>query len=195
MKNSKTMSTKALVMAAVLTALVVILQYVAIAIRVVFAVSLVLIPIVIGTATCGKKVSAWLGLVFGVVVLVSHDADAFLMVNPLGTVLTVLLKGVLCGYVSGLVYDFVYKIKSNYFLSTFVAAVVCPIVNTGIFLLGCLAFFMPTITEWSVAAGFGSNVAQYMIVGLVGFNFLFELTLNIVLSPVIVRIIKNVNKA
>ena len=37
--------------------------------------------------------------------------------------------------------------------------------------------------------GFGSNVGAYMIVGLVGLNFVFELAVNVILSPVIVRIV------
>ena len=73
--------------------------------------------------------------------------------------------------------------------AVFVAAVVAPVVNTGIFLLGCLCFFMPTVTEWAIAAGM-PDVGKFMILGLVGGNFLFELLFNIVLSPVIVRLIR-----
>ena len=69
----------------------------------------------------------------------------------------------------------------------------CPLVNTGVFLLGCLVFFMDTVTGWATAAGLGGNVAQYMIFGLVGGNFLFELGLNIIISPVIVRLL-NIRK-
>ena len=68
-------------------------------------------------------------------------------------------------------------------------AVAAPIANTGIFLLGCLLFFLPTITEWGTAAGF-SSVGQYMIFGLVGGNFLVEMLTILVLSPVILRLIK-----
>lgn len=71
-----------------------------------------------------------------------------------------------------------------------VAAVVCPVVNTGVFLIGCLLFFMETIGGWADAMGFGANVGQYMIVGLVGANFIFELLFNVVLSPVVVRLIR-----
>ena len=66
------------------------------------------------------------------------------------------------------------------------AAVVCPVVNTGIFLVGCNLFFMDTIKEW---AG-GTNVGVFMITGLVGLNFVFEMLVNIVLSPVVLRLIK-----
>jgi uncharacterized membrane protein len=145
-----------------------------------------LIPIVVGAALYGVWAGAWLGFVFGVVVLLSGDAGAFLAVNVLGTILTVLLKGTLCGLCAGLVY----KALSKWQLPAVVAAAVtAPVVNTGVFLLGCLLFFMPTITAWGQAAGF-ENVGRYMILGLAGGNFLFELLFNIVLSPVVVRLIK-----
>ena len=183
-----TSKTKTMVLGAVLTALVVILQFLGAFIKFgPFSISLVLVPIIIGCATCGVAVGAWLGLVFGFTVLVSGDAAAFLAVNPVGTVITVLLKGAACGFFAGLTYNCLKKY--NRYVAVIVSAVVCPLVNTGVFLLGCLAFFMPTIAEWALSLGFGNDTAQYMIVGLVGANFLFELGINVVLSPVIVRLL------
>lgn len=194
MNNTKTnkMSTNTLVLSAVLTALVVILQFMGSFVKLgPFSVSLVLIPIVIGAATCGALTGVWLGLVFGAIVLISGDAGAFLGVNVLGTIVTVLLKGIACGFFAGLVYKLLERF--NRYVAVIGAAVVCPLVNTGVFLLGCLVFFMDTVTGWATAAGLGGNVAQYMIFGLVGGNFLFELGLNIIISPVIVRLL-NIRK-
>ena len=99
------MSTKTLVLGAVLTALVVILQMMGASIKIgMFSISLVLIPIVIGAATCGSLIGAWLGFVFGIVVLLSGDAAPFMAITVPGTVLIVLLKGTACGYLAGLVY-------------------------------------------------------------------------------------------
>lgn len=195
--KTKQKSTKTLVLGAVLTALVIILQYLGSFIRLgPFSISLVLIPIVIGTATCGKGIGAWLGFIFGLIVLLSGDAAAFLAVNAPGTIITVLLKGTACGFIAGLAYQGMYKLlKGNSYFSTVVAAIVCPAVNTGIFLLGCLVFFMDTVTGWAEAAGLGGGVAHYMIFGLVGGNFLVELAINIIFSPIIVRIINAVKKS
>ena len=182
--NQKLMSTKTLVSAAILTALVVVLQFMGQFIRLgPFMISLVLIPIVIGAAIGGTKIGAWLGFVFGVVVLISGDAAAFLAVDAFGTVVTVLLKGTLCGVAAGLVYQLVEK--KNRYLAVILAAIVCPVVNTGVFLLGCVVFFMDTVTLWAN----GGNVVAYMFLGLVGGNFLVELGFNLVLSPAIVRIV------
>ena len=184
------MSTETLTLGAVLTAMVVILQFLALGVKAAipvlpFTVSLVLIPIVIGAAKCGPFMGGWLGFVFGLVVLISGDAAAFLTINSVGTILTVLLKGALCGVASGFAYKLIEKKQKT--VAVYVAAAVCPLVNTGIFFLGCLLFFMDTVAEWAKAFGFGDNVALYMFVGLAGFNFLFELAVNVVLSPIILR--------
>ena len=129
---------------------------------------------------------------FGLVVLLSGDAAAFLAVDVFGTIVTVMVKGTACGLVAGLVYKLL--AKYNIYLAVIAAAVACPVVNTGIFLVGCVAFFMETVTEWGTALGF-ENAASYMFIGLAGGNFLFELATNIVLSPVVVRLLNNKKKA
>ena len=192
-KERKRMSTETMVQSAVLTALVIILQYMGAFVKFgPFSISLVLVPVVIGAALCGRKVGAWLGLVFGAVVLLSGDAAPFMAVNLPGTIITVLVKGIACGYMASLVYSVVQGYNKT--VAVALAAVVCPVVNTGIFLLGCLVFFMDTIAMWAEAAGLGGGVAHYMVFGLVGWNFLVELAINIVLSPVVVRLIHIIKK-
>ena len=132
-QQTKRISTQTLTFGAILTALVVILQFLAIFLRgfLPFALSLVLVPVVIGAAKCGPYMGAWLGLVFGVVVLLSGDAASFYAINPFGTVLTVLVKGFACGLAAGLVYRLL--VKKNNTVAVYTAAVVCPLVNTGVF--------------------------------------------------------------
>ncbi len=176
---------------AIFTAIVIILQMLGSFIRFgVFSISLVLIPIVVGAALYGPYAGAWLGFVFGMTVLLSGDAASFLVINVYATIFVVLLKGTLCGFLSGIVYR---VFSSSQTLAAVMAAITCPVVNTGIFLLGCQLFFLPTIKEWANAFGF-DNVYKYMLVGFVGMNFIFELLSNIVLSPVIVRVIRLGNK-
>ncbi len=187
--QKKRMSTETLVLGAILTALVILLQFMGAFIKLgPFSISLVLIPIVIGAATCGAAMGAWLGLVFGIVVLMSGDAGAFLAVNAVGTIITVIVKGVACGYLSGLAYRLLAKF--NTYAAALLAAVVCPIVNTGVFLIGCVLFFMKTVTSWAAGAGFSGDVGGYILFVLVGANFLFELGSNLILSPIIVRLLK-----
>ena len=145
MRNDKRkgISTKDLALGAILTALVIVLQLVGQFIKFGPAsISLVLIPIVIGAAVCGPKISTWLGLVFGVVVLFT-DGMAFIAIHAIGTIVTVLLKGALCGLIAGIVYKLFEK--KNVYLAVVFSAIACPIVNTGVFLLGCYLFFFNTI--------------------------------------------------
>ncbi len=169
-----------------LTALVIVLQAFASSIRFgVFNITLVLVPIIVGAAIYGWYAGAWLGFVFGVVVLLT-DAGVFLAVNVPGTILVCILKGAMAGVVSGIVYRALEK--KNRLLSAVLAGIAAPVTNTGIFLIGCRLFFYDTVAQWAAGLGF-SNVGLYMILGLAGTNFLTELVINLVLAPAVVTII------
>ena len=188
MTKKQPLTTKQLTLGGLLTAMVVVLQLLGSFIRFgPFSVSLVLVPIVIGAATCGPLVASWLGLSFGMTVLFSGDAAAFLAIHELGTIATVLLKGILCGLVTALVYKLLDRF--NLYVAVVISAFICPIVNTGIFLIGCRLFFWETISAWGTGAGF-ENPAAYALLGLVGATFLFEMAFNLFLSPIIVRLLK-----
>lgn len=73
-------NTKKIVGTGLFTAIVVVLQLVASAIKFgPFSITLVLAPIIIGAAMYGIGAGAWLGFAFGVTVLISGDAAAFLL--------------------------------------------------------------------------------------------------------------------
>ena len=165
------------------TAIIVALQMLASAIKFgPFSITLVLAPIVIGAALYGIGAGAWLGLTFGVTVLISGDAAAFLTINPIGTVLTVIAKGMVAGIVAAVIYKAIEK--KNKTVAVVAAGIACPIVNTGIFLIGCYLFFR----EWLIAV-FGTTGFATVITGLVSVNFAVELGINMLLASVIVRII------
>lgn len=180
MKNTKTQK---IVGIGLFTAIIVTLQLLAASIKFgPFSITLVLAPIVIGAALYGIGAGAWLGLAFGVSVLISGDAAAFMTINPAGTVVTVLLKGMLAGLVAGLIYKALES--KNKTVAVILAGIACPIVNTGIFLAGCYLFFQ----EWLVSV-FGTTGFATVITGLVSVNFAVELGINMVLASVIVRVI------
>ena len=178
---------------AMLTAIVAVLQLLGNYVQPIPGVSLsfVLVPIVLGAALLGPWAGAWLGFVFSFMVLVTGGATAFLPISPVGTVLTVIVKGCCAGLLAGLVYKALEK--KNQYLAIICAAVTAPVVNTGIFLIGCRLFFWPTIVEWGKGAGFENPVA-YAFLGLAGVNFLVELGINVLLAPVILRLIKLAKK-
>ncbi len=175
-----------LIQIALITAIVVILQLIGAVIRFgPFSVSLVLVPIVIGAILFGPVAGAWLGFVFGLTVLLSGDAAPFYAITAAGTIILVLLKGALAGFFSGLVYK-LFGGRHKY-LSVFVSSVVCPVVNTGVFLIGCLTIFRSSLSTFNNGNEV-ENPLIFVITVFIGLNFVFELALNIILAPAILRL-------
>ena len=176
-KNTQQSKTFKLVGLAILTAIIVVLQVITTYFPTKpFAITLALIPIVIGAALFGKGAGAYLGAVFSVVVIIM-------------CVVLCMLKGSLAGFVAGLVYNALSK--KNQILGAVAAAFCAPIVNTGIFIIGLLLFFRETLQAW---AG-DTDILFFAVIGLTGINFLVELGVNMVLAPVIVRIINAIRKS
>lgn len=156
-----------------------------------FSITLALAPIVIGAALYGPGAGAYLGSVFGLVVLLTGvfgwdgGTVMYLMsLNAVGCILICIGKGATAGWVSGLLYRLI--ARKNMHLGVVAAAVLCPVVNTGIFIIGMMLFYMSTLESW---AG-GQAVIYYVIFGLTGINFLVELAVNLILSSGITSIIR-----
>ena len=171
-------------------AVTIVLQVLSYAIKIgTFNLSLVLIPIVLAAGLYGPKYGAILGAVFGAVVTLASalgfDAGGHVLFQsaPVMTSLVCMVKGTVAGFLAGVVSAPLMK-KRFVYLAVIVAAVVTPIINTGLFVLAMFLFFRDTLIVW---AG-GADVVYYVIVGLVGINFLIELAINIVLSPAVLRV-------
>ena len=193
MNSENSVKTRKLVLLAILTAIIVVLQLVAASIKLgPFSITLALTPIIIGAALCGVAAGACLGLLFGVVVLLSGDAALFLSVSIPGTIITVLMKGMMAGLVSGLVYRLLEK--KNEHAAALCAGIVSPIMNTGVFFLGCLIFFADFCLEFAAQNGFTGNLFSVIAVFWIGGNFFVELAVNVVLAGVIVTLVKSGRK-
>lgn len=181
-----------LVSMGMLTAIVVVLQTFAAGINIggMFNITLTLFPIIIGAALFGWKAGAWLGCVFGAVVLFTGQAASVMTLNPAGTIITVMLKGTLAGLAAGLVYTLISKKNKNVadYTAVLISGIVAPVVNTGIYLLGVFVFFGDVI--YSGAAAAGKSAWYYIIFFMVGGNFLVELAINLVLASAIVYLIR-----
>ncbi len=185
--SAKKFDAKRLAVLGLLTALIIVLQFVGLALRPTgfFNITLCLVPIIVGAALYGIGAGAWLGFVFGAITLT--DAALFLAVNIPATILVCILKGTLAGLAAGLVFRLLEK--KNVYIATFTAGIVCPVVNTGVFVLGCLTFFMPAIAELGAANGF-DNAVEFLFVGMITVNFFVELAVNLVLGSGIAVIIR-----
>ena len=89
---------------------------------------------------------------------------------------------------AGLVFEWL--AKKNMLLSVFTASALVPIVNTALFIVGCLfmnesiAMFQATLPDVA-----GMNLLVFILVVLVTFNFFVELAINLIVAPALHRVI------
>lgn len=207
MKTNKHAQIVRMVELAVLTAIVLVLQITGTAVRLPWgtSVSLVLIPITLGAMILGPLAGAWLGFVFGAVAYIGGGVlgmDPFTLFlfqdAPIMTALICFVKGTLAGYLTGVVYRLVCRLmKTRRFcglVAAFIAAAVTPIVNTGIFILGCFVI-SGTITGYMGSVGLGGEtVVYFLFIMCAGWNFVFEFLFNIVFAPALERVERIVGK-
>lgn len=160
-----------------------------------FSISLTLVPIVLGGFMLGPAVGTLLGGVFGVITFVfcavGLDAAGAVLfaANPFLCGFICLAKAMLAGWIASLVYKMTKKSLNPdvhphiWLFSTAAISGICPIVNTLVFCIGMTLFFKDILHQW---AG-DTDVAYYILIGLIGINFLIELCLNIVLCPLLAR--------
>jgi uncharacterized membrane protein len=93
----------------------------------------------------------------------------------------------MAGWLSGLTFQALRH--KNEWVAVGLAAAVAPLVNTGLFSLGSRLFF------WDAFAEMGNGDAMMILITvMIGFNFLAEFAVNVVCSPVIVRILHAAKK-
>ena len=164
----------------------------------------VLIPICVGAFLLGPVDGAILGFVFGLITVIQTPQNGILnflfQASPIIYVILALTKATLAGFLSGLIYKSLDKaFKGNLvYLKTLIASVAAPVINTAVFVLGMMIFFIPQLsampTQFPDFFSQYVNPMQVLFLGLAGFNFLGEVIVNIVLTPAIVRIVDVVKK-
>ena len=158
-----------------------------------FSISLVLVPIVMGAVLYGPKAGALLGATFGVIVYINCVTGADLggamvfQASPVLCFLVVMGKGVLAGLAAGGIYKLISRWNAH--VAILCAAIICPVVNTGVFIACMLTFFKDVLAAW---AG-GGDIIAYILTGLVLLNFVPELIINVVFGTVghtIIHVVK-----
>ena len=202
MEQKKLLTSKQITGIAVLLALVIVLQMLSGSMMIgQVQLNFSLIPIVLGSVIYGPIIGAMLGLACGIVVLVEviMGGGLFYVIiwanDPVITVLICLVKTTVAGFLSGTLYKFISK-KSNV-AAIFVSSAIVPIVNTGLFILGCLCM-NDTVLLFQTQLGQVSDFAHvigmsplvFILVILVTFNFFVELAINLILAPTLNRVLK-----
>ncbi len=216
MKTSAKQKTLRLVQLAMLTALIVVLQWLGTLLTgfIGLPMSLVLIPIVIGAFLLGPWEGTFLGIMFGIMTIVMGftGADAFTSIlfynfgigKCVITVLICLLKAGLAGFGAGMVYKLLNKAFGGKYvtLTTIIASITAPVINTGVFVIGMLLFFFNDTADIQIALAEKleqelTSVTpsfEYIFLVLAGMNFVMEFLINLILSPAIIRIVDVIRK-
>ena len=182
MKNKE--QTKRLVGMASLVAIIVVLQLMSNYITFgSVSITLALIPIVVGAIIYGPLAGCILGLFMGAMAIVAPSTLAvFMPHNAWATIIICLLKGGMAGLVAGLSFKLIKKY--NFVVAIITAAILAPLVNTGIFLLGAALFFRDLYGAENFLSAFG------VIGGLILVNFLIEFAVNAALSPALTQLVR-----
>lgn len=146
--------------------------------------ALALIPITIGSILLGPLYGGCLGIVFSIIILVSPDCAPFFAVSVPGTIITIFTRGILSGVIPGLIYKLLRRVNRS--LACVISSLFTPIINTGVFIIFVMIFFQSIFQ--STANEAGKTVIAYLLVTMVGINFLVEFAINAGLSPAVIII-------
>lgn len=187
--NKNKISTLQLTELAILLALVIALQSVSSFGLVTLC--LCLVPITLGAILLDWKLGGMLGFAFGLVAIfwgiVGKDMFTFYLfsANPIMTILICLIKGSLAGMVPA----FIYRALKGYnpLVASIAAAISAPVVNTGIFAIGCLIIQGDVIyTMGQLGFSYDPNTMSFfaLLFGvIITANFFLELLINVVFAP------------
>lgn len=163
--------------------------------------SFLVVPVAIGAILLGPTNGAVLGLVMGVVSFAqcfgaSDMGSALFGVSAINTFLLCVIPRVICGWMAGVFYDLLSKIDKTGFVPQIAAAVVCPLFNFILFMLGLSLLFGQTPYLLNLQTQMNaSGIGFYFALG--GMNLLYELLASVVLTTGISTLIlkfKNRNK-
>ena len=186
---------------AVLTALVVVLQCFGGNIKIAgLSLNLALVPIALGAILFGPIVGLLLGLICGFIIMIygvsGIEPFTFFLFSqsPVITILLCLVKTAVAGAVAGLIYRPIAK-KSK-IAAIFVASALVPIVNTGIFSIGCFIIY-DDIVAYLANVGLettGLSAVYVVFVVVITWNFFIELLTSLLLSPALATVTRVVEK-
>ena len=174
---------KYITLAAVLSALIVVLSF--LPIKAFVEITLTIIPISIGIIISGYKMGLILGTIFGLISYVqcfgysSFGATLF-SINPFFTFLVCVPTRIIAGGISGLVADILRNKNSK--ISALAASVLMPLLNTILFTSTLVILFYKTEYIQSFVTALNALNPLHFMVLFVGINGLVELLVGIIIS-------------
>ncbi|NLK69892.1 MAG: ECF transporter S component [Clostridiales bacterium] len=139
-------------------------------------ITFMMIPVVIGAIILGPKVGALLGGVFGITSFIqcfgaSSFGAALLSINPFYTFILCMVPRIVMGWLSGIIFEKLYKHDQTKILSFGVSTLSGAILNTVLFVVFLMVMFGRS--EFIVNLRGGKNIIPF-IIAFVGINGLVE---------------------
>lgn len=174
---------KYITLAAVLSALIVVLSF--LPIKAFVEITLTIIPISIGIIIVGYKMGLILGTIFGLISYVqcfgySAFGATLFSINPFFTFLVCVPTRIVAGGISGFVADILRNKNSK--ISALAASVLMPLLNTILFTSTLVILFYQTEYIQSFVTALNALNPLHFMVLFVGINGLVELLVGIIIS-------------
>lgn len=174
---------KYITLAAVLSALIVVLSF--LPIKAFVEITLTIIPISIGIIIGGYKMGLILGTIFGLISYIqcfgySPFGATLFSINPFFTFLVCVPTRIVAGGISGFVADILRNKNSK--ISALAASVLMPLLNTILFTSTLVILFYKTEYIQSFVTALNALNPLHFMVLFVGINGLVELLVGIIIS-------------
>ena len=182
-KENSFFSARNVALLGILLALVVVLQSLASVVPLFVTLNLALIPIILAGMLLGAWAGAFVGFACGVIVLIQvvMGLNAFYVLiwthSPIVTTLICLVKTTVAGGVAGAIFSLLKK--KNKYVGVFLASGIVPVLNTVLFILGCLCMS----DTMRLMAGDAANILLFIVVDVVTINFFFEFATSLIAAP------------
>lgn len=201
MKNNVNTRTQKMVQMAILVAIMLIFAYTPLGYLKVglIEITFMVLPIAIGAIILGPGCGAILGGLFGVTSFIQcFGASAFgtflLSMNPILTFITCMVPRILCGWLSGLIFQALKKNTKMKTASYFIGSLSTALLNTFFFMLCIIVFFwhsdtfLSTMTSWSLP----TDSVWVFLVAFVGVNGVVEAVVNCIAAGTIAKVLSRV---
>ncbi len=180
MENKTTKGTRSMVELALMSAIIIVMAMTPLGyLRTpVLSITLLTIPVAVGSIILGPKGGAFLGAVFGATSFAQALSGAgmtaiLLQTNPLGVLFLCFVPRILEGFLCGLIAK--YTRKTRYKKAAFyIAGISCPVLNTILFMGTVVVLFYQTEYIQTLVSTLGVNNPFTFIIALVGIQGLIE---------------------
>ena len=197
--NNKFFTARTVALLGILIALVIVLQLFASAIPM-FGITLnfSLIPIAIAGILLGALGGAIVGFSCGLAVFITMavlgqepSTAFFFQVKPLILTVTCIGKTTLAGAVCGWMFNLLKKRSVH--TAVVVGSILIPVVNTGVYMLG-IVLMKDAASEFLALSSSSAGIVFAVVFGLIWLNFVLEMVINVVFTPLIYRVIKVIKR-